>query len=86
MTEKCNCEYCLRNEQYSKKIKSISDYETRVWFEEMYDKLNAVEEDLSAYKIYISNLKNLYPKIWKEVTTVKILSKDEAKFPEIQLK
>ncbi len=55
------------------------------WFERIQDTLCGLEESIACYKIYQENLKALYPKIYKEVTTLRKLEKDEACFPEKQI-
>jgi hypothetical protein len=82
----CQCDVCLKCGEFEKHIKNVNDKETAQWFCNLFEHLNNVENDLDAHKIYDKNLRTLYPKIWKEVTTIRPLSKDDAQFPEIQLK
>ena len=81
----CECELCLRSREFKKYLNNITDPETKQWFERIQDTLFGLEESIECYKIYQENLKALYPKIYKEVTTLRKLEKDEACFPEKQI-
>ncbi len=81
----CECTICLRSREYKKYLNNITDQETKQWFERIQDTLCGLEESIACYKIYQENLKVLYPKIYKEVTTLRKLEKDEACFPEKQI-
>lgn len=81
----CSCDICKRSRIFKKHLKQIKDPEAIEWFENFFGYVYELEEDLCAYEIYQKNLKTLYPRIWKEVTTIQSLSKDEAEFPEKQL-
>jgi len=82
----CECSVCIRVREFREYIEHVNGLEAKVWFDNLFCHLNDVENDLDAYKMYEKNLKTLYPKIWREVTTVKPLDVNDAEFPEIQLK
>lgn len=84
-TKKCVCEVCVQYREFKKNLEKISDPLVRAWFEEFYSSYCEKDEELSCYRLYNDNLKRRYPKIWKEVTTMKYLDKDDAEFPEKQL-
>ena len=83
--ESCICELCVRGREYKKYIELIENHEAKKWFINLYNYLYEIEEDLECHKIYASNLRTLYPRISKEISTIKHLTKDEAEFPEKQL-
>lgn len=83
--ENCTCELCNRSREYKKYIELVENLEAKKWFTELYNYLYELEEDLACHKIYAENLRTLYPRISKEVSTIKTLTKDEAEFPEKQL-
>lgn len=83
--KKCNCEFCVRSSQFQHNLSLIENQHAKKWFSDFYEYVLDVEEDLVCQKIYMNNLKNLYPKIWKEVHTISNLKKDDAQFPEKQI-
>lgn len=82
---KCDCEFCTRNRTFTKHLNNITDESTKEWFSDFYNYVCELEENLVCYKIYNRNVKTLYPRIWKETTTVQKLEKNDAEFPEKQI-
>ncbi len=83
--EPCDCKHCIRSKEFKKNIELVENIDAQKWFKELFQYLYELEEDLECHKIYALNLKTLYPKISKEVSTIKKLTRDEAEFPEKQL-
>lgn len=83
--EQCNCTICVRTRNYKKLLEKISDPSIAEWFNDFYSYVCELEEEIECYKIYQKNLRNLYPKIWNETTTIKLLERKDAEFPEKQL-
>lgn len=82
MESKCPCPLCTRNRVYHTHLNSIESEEARKFFTSLYDRLNFIEEELDVTNIYLKNLKNLYPKVHKEVCTIRELSPEDSNFPE----
>lgn len=83
--ERCECLVCQRSRIFKQHLDTVTNLEAKQWFEDFFNYVYEVEEDLECQKIYEKNLKALYPRIWKEVTTLQKLTKDEAEFPEKQI-
>lgn len=81
----CECEFCVRTRAFEHQLTMIDNPDIRKWFESFYEYVMGIEEDLSCEQVYMQNLKKLYPRIWKEVRTIKPLEKDDAQFPEKQI-
>lgn len=81
----CECEFCVRTRAFELHLQLIEDPNIRDWFKSFFEYTMEIEEDLACYKVYLRNLKTLYPKIWKEVHTIKHLERNDAQFPEKQL-
>ncbi len=84
-TKNCTCDVCMRYREYKLFLERIPDQATRSYFEEFYSFHAEIDETLSCYRHYNDNLRRMYPRIWKEVTTLTYLDKDDAEFPEKQL-
>lgn len=82
---KCECWVCNRSRAFSKHLEKVEDKEAKNFFQDLFEGLYETEEELDCHKIYSENLHTLYPRIWKEVTTLQKLKRDDAEFPEKQL-
>lgn len=82
MVSKCPCPICVRSRAFTKHLNSIESEEARKYFENLYEHIHCVEEDLEIQKIYLSNLKTLYPKVYKEISTLRKLKPEESNYPE----
>lgn len=80
--ESCNCEYCQRSKAFKKYLESVQDEEAREFFVEIYSELDEKEEIIAMHHCYFQNLRNLYPKIYKECRTLEQLKPENAQFPE----
>lgn len=85
LSKKCECPICLRQKEFVKIREFLGEGELLDTFNLLIDHLYSVEEDLDCSKIYLQNLKNLYPKIAKEVITLEQLDQLNAKYPEKQI-
>ena len=83
--ESCQCGICQRSREFRKHLEAVTNLDAKAFFNDLFNYIYEVEEDLECHKIYSKNLKTLYPRIWKECTTIQPLSKDEAEFPEKQI-
>jgi hypothetical protein len=81
----CDCAICNRSRKFKKHLETVTDKDAKNFFEDIFNYLYEVEEERDCFKIYSENLHNLYPRIWKEVTTIQKLHRDDAEFPEKQL-
>lgn len=84
-TKMCECEVCVQHRQFKAMLETVNDPIAKAFFEDFYSAFCELGEELSCYKLYNDNLKRVYPKIWKEITTMKYLDRDDASFPEKQL-
>jgi hypothetical protein len=81
----CECGNCARSKEFRKHIETVVDRDTKIFFENLFGYLYEIEEDIECQNIYLKNLKTLYPRIYKEITTLEILHRDNAEYPEEQL-
>jgi len=81
----CQCDICNRSRAFAKHLKTITDPDAKSFFNNLFGILYDIEEEVEIQKIYLKNLKTLYPKIYREITTLETLHRDDAEFPEKQL-
>jgi len=81
----CNCRLCERSRAFKKYLETVSDQDAKKFFETLYGVMQDVEEEIDCLKSYQDNLKRIYPKIYREMHTLKKLEKGNEKFPEINI-
>lgn len=84
-TKNCECEVCVHHREFKLMLETINNPIAKAWFEDFYGAYYEKDVELSCFKLYNDNLKRMYPKIWKEVTTMEYLDRDDAQFPEKQM-
>lgn len=67
--QKCQCDLCIRGRDFKDKVKDL-DPETREFLEGVYEALFETEDELNAYKIYLDNVKELNPEVFKKAFTI----------------
>jgi len=70
----CSCDICERSRVFRKHLKTVKDEKAKRWFEDIFNHLLEVEEDLCYMDIVKKNLHGLYPEIYKEVFTARDLT------------
>ena len=81
----CECEDCKRSRTFKKHLSTIDNIDAKEFFENIFGYLYEIEEEIDCQNIYLKNLRTLYPRIHKEITTLEILVKDNAEYPEKQI-
>lgn len=83
--ELCQCAVCKRSRKFRKYLETVTDTDAKLFFDNLFNYLYEVEEEVECQNIYLKNLKTLYPRISKEITTLEILRSGQAEYPEKQL-
>jgi len=83
--EQCDCRICIRNREFKKHIENVEDKESKKFFEDLFGHIYDIEEETEMLELYQSNLKKMYPAIYREMHTVTPLKNGEEKFPEINI-
>ena len=81
----CDCWICIRSRDFKIHIATVENEDAKKFFEAMYSHLFSVEEESDCLKLYQENLKNIYPRIFKEVRTLDRLVPGNELFPEINI-
>lgn len=83
--EPCQCAVCNRSREFKKHLETVTDPDAKLFFDNLFNYLYEVEEEVDCQNIYLKNLRTLYPRVSKEITTLETLHRDDADFPEKQL-
>jgi predicted CoA-binding protein len=81
----CDCKLCIRNTEFTIQLAKIADAESRKFFSQMYNELGDIEEELEIVKIYQRNLRETYPKIYRECKIIGRIEPGTEKHPELNI-
>jgi hypothetical protein len=70
--ERCQCNLCVRGRDFKQLISGIEE-RTRTELESFYELLYETEAELECQKIYMQNLKELNPEMYKKCNTIQTL-------------
>jgi len=83
--EPCNCKICVRTRKFKDVLKRIVNDEDKIFLEALFDSLNYLEDEMDYLKMYLENLRTLYPKVYREIHTVEKLKNGDENFPELNV-
>jgi len=77
----CNCQICQRNRRLQG-IQNKLPEEDSQFLENLNELLMVLDEENHIFRVYLENLKTLYPKIYQEVCVLENKGWEEQIFPE----
>ena len=81
----CECKICLRYKEFKKHMDTIDNEDAKKFFENLFGYLYELEDELEICNIYQRNLRQTYPKIYREMLTIEKIKPGMELFPQINI-